>query len=180
MAGRPQGYGTAVHYRGPRHPRACPFQPPELSITIGRGRCSMSSKIDRTKVTENAERPWSRPADWARPPRSMRSSSMDDPGHPHPNIIADLSFTWAGRSGRSRSSAATWPLWKNRAPIPGFGLCKRIIKLVPQDIETLIKAGRFVQRPGIHGRRPRSNTDWPPNRAARSVTPSPWARCTKK
>ncbi len=110
----------------------------------------MSSKIDRTKVTENAERlvKAGRLGEASSEYEKLLDGTAQD--IPTRNIIADLQLH-LGREERAvkifRGNVAA--LEKQGSYSQALALCKRIIKLVPQDIETLIKLGDLYSALGF-------------------------------
>ena len=110
----------------------------------------MNGKIDRMKVTENAER-------LVKAVRLGEASSeyeklLDGTAQDIPirNIIADLQLR-LGREERAvkifRSNVAA--LEKQGSYSQALALCKRIIKVVPQDVETLVKMGDLYSALGF-------------------------------
>ncbi|MGD0782201.1 MAG: tetratricopeptide repeat protein [Candidatus Aminicenantales bacterium] len=110
----------------------------------------MNGKIDRTKIIENAERlvKADRLGEAASEYERLLDGSAQD--IPTRNIIADLHLR-LGREERAvkifRGNVAA--LEKQGSYSQALALCKRIIKLFPQDVETLIKMGDLYSALGF-------------------------------
>jgi tetratricopeptide (TPR) repeat protein len=110
----------------------------------------MNGKIDRPKTTENAERlvKAGRLGEAASEYEKLLEGSAQD--IPIRNIIGDLHLR-LGREERAikifRVNVAA--LEKQGSYSQALALCKRIAKLVPQDVETLIKMGDLYSALGF-------------------------------
>ncbi len=110
----------------------------------------MNSKMDRIKIIENAERlvKAERLGEAASEYEKLLDGSAQD--IPTRNIIADLHLR-LGREERAvkifRGNVAA--LEKQGSYSQALALCKRIIKLFPQDVETLIKMGDLYSALGF-------------------------------
>ena len=110
----------------------------------------MSGKIDRIKITENAERlvKSGRLGEAASEYEKLLDGSAQD--IPVRNIIADLHL------GLGREERAVKIFWANVVALEKQGsysqalaLCKRIVKLIPKDTETLAKMGDLYSALGF-------------------------------
>ena len=110
----------------------------------------MSGKIDRIKITENAERlvKSGRLGEAASEYEKLLDGSAQD--IPVRNIIADLHL------GLGREERAVKIFWANVVALEKQGsysqalaLCKRIVKLIPKDVETLAKMGDLYSALGF-------------------------------
>jgi len=113
----------------------------------------MSGKIDRIKITENAERlvKSGRLGEAASEYEKLLDGSAQD--IPVRNIIAISISGWAVRNGPVKIFwANVVALEKQGSYSQALALCKRIVKLIPKDTETLAKMGESLQRPGFHER----------------------------
>ena len=110
----------------------------------------MNGKIDRIKITENAERlvKSGRPGEAASEYEKLLDGSAQD--IPIRNIIADLHLG-LGREERAvkifRGNVVA--LEKQGSYSQALALCKRIVKLIPKDVETLAKMGDLYSALGF-------------------------------